>query len=81
MTQSTFADNEDIGTAAGVVWGFLNNNGATSLTALTKGTDLPKELALQAIGWLAREDKVDFEKTLRGRLIVLKGTQQVCEAA
>ncbi|MEO1979766.1 MAG: hypothetical protein ABGZ24_04555, partial [Fuerstiella sp.] len=29
MTQSTFADNEDIGTAAGVVWGFLNNNGAT----------------------------------------------------
>ncbi len=81
MTQSTFADNEDIGTAAGVVWGFLNNNGATSLTALTKGTDLPKELALQAIGWLAREDKVDFEKTLRGRLIVLTGTQQVCEAA
>ena len=81
MTQSTFADNEDIGTAAGVVWGFLNDNGATSLTALTKGTDLPKELALQAIGWLAREDKVDFEKTLRGRLIVLKGTQQMCEAA
>ncbi|MCP4788104.1 MAG: hypothetical protein GY903_18410 [Fuerstiella sp.] len=81
MTQSTFADNEDIGTAAGVVWGFLNNNGATSLTALTKGTDLPKELALQAIGWLAREEKLDFEKTPRGRLIVLKGTQQVREAA
>ncbi|HIF01490.1 MAG TPA: hypothetical protein EYG03_06965 [Planctomycetes bacterium] len=72
---------EDIGTAAGVVWGFLNDNGSTSLTALTKGTDLPKELALQAIGWLAREDKIVFEKTLRGRLIVLKGTQQVCEAA
>ncbi|MEO1979765.1 MAG: winged helix-turn-helix domain-containing protein, partial [Fuerstiella sp.] len=57
------------------------DNGSTSLTALTKGTDLPKELALQAIGWLAREDKIVFEKTLRGRLIVLKGTQQVCEAA
>jgi hypothetical protein len=81
MTQSTFADNEDIGTAAGVVWGFLNDNGATSLTALTKGTDLPKELVLQAIGWLAREDKVVFEKTLRGRLIVLNGMQQGCEAA
>ena len=81
MTQSTFADNEDIGTAAGVVWGFLNDNGATSLTALTKGTGLPKELVLQAIGWLAREDKVVFEKTLRGRLIVLNGMQQVCEAA
>ena len=81
MTQSTFADCEDIGTAAGVVWGFLNDNGATSLTALIKGTDLPKELALQAIGWLAREDKLVFEKTLRGRLIVLKGMQQVCEAA
>ena len=78
MTQSTFADYEDIGTAAGVVWGFLNDNGATSLT---KGTDLPKELALQAIGWLAREDKLVFEKTVRGRLIVLKGMQQLCEAA
>ena len=81
MTQSTFTDNEDIGTAAGVVWGFLNDNGATSLAALTKGTDLPKELALQAIGWLAREDKVVFEKTLRGRLIVLTGVRQVCDAA
>jgi len=81
MTQSTFADNEDIGTAAGVVWGFLSDNGGSSLTALTRGTDLSKELALQAIGWLAREDKVVFEKTLRGRLIVLKDAQQVCEAA
>ncbi|MCP4172297.1 MAG: hypothetical protein GY758_16150 [Fuerstiella sp.] len=81
MAQSTFADCEDIGTAAGVVWVFLNDNGATSLTALIKGTDLPKELALQAIGWLAREDKLVFEKALRGRLIVLKGIQQVYEAA
>lgn len=72
MAEIKYADTDDIGTAAGVIWGYLNSNGASSLNKITKSLELSRELALQAIGWLAREDKVAFEQTSRGRNIRLK---------
>lgn len=72
MAEIKYADTDDIGTAAGVIWGYLNSNGASSLNKITKSLELSRELALQAIGWLAREDKVVFEQTSRGRNIRLK---------
>lgn len=61
-----------IGETAGLVWHALNDNGPLSLTKLVKMIDAPRDAVMQAIGWLAREDKVDLEETSRGRVVVLK---------
>ena len=65
-------DVDEIGLTAGQVWSFLADNGPASLNKLTKSLDVNRELAMQAIGWLAREDKIAFEQATRGRLIRLK---------
>ncbi|MBN8627660.1 MAG: winged helix-turn-helix domain-containing protein [Planctomycetes bacterium] len=51
-----------IGETAGVVWKVLAAKGPLSLTKLTKECEAPKDLVLQAVGWLAREDKLVFEE-------------------
>lgn len=72
MTDSSISDVDRIGDAAGKIWGYLNDNGPSTLNRLAKNLDVSRELALQAIGWLAREDKLVFEQASRGRLICLK---------
>ncbi len=56
-----------IGVAAGKVWMFLKQNGESNLNQLKKGIKADPNLILQAIGWLAREDKLRIEK--EGRFI------------
>jgi hypothetical protein len=46
--------------AAGKTWRFLGQNGQTSVTQLAKSLKEKDELVLQALGWLAREDKIDY---------------------
>ena len=53
-------DTAQIGMAAGTVWSYLNDKGATSLASLKKGVDVPTELTIAAVGWLAREEKLEF---------------------
>jgi len=69
---ANLTDVDEIGVAAGKVWGYLSDNGPASVTKLTKDVDVSRELAMQAIGWLAREDKIEFEQVARGRLVRLK---------
>ena len=52
----------EIGDAAGQVYRFLEENGASTLAAISKGTGLKNQFAALAIGWLAREHKVCREK-------------------
>jgi len=66
------SDIDEIGYTAGKVWCFLEDNGPASLNKLTKNLEVSRELAMQAIGWLAREDKITFEQAARGRLVRLK---------
>jgi hypothetical protein len=61
-----------IGDAAGVVWHHLADTGPASITALIKDVDLSRDLLMQAIGWLAREDKIEIIEENRKRLITLK---------
>ena len=72
MAETNYADADDIGVTAGHVWQFLHDHGSASLNKLTTQLGLSRELALQAIGWLAREDKLVFEKANRARLMKLK---------
>ena len=50
---------------AGKAWRFLGQNGQTNVQQLSKALKEKDELVLQAIGWLAREDKID--NTIKNR--------------
>jgi hypothetical protein len=50
----------EIGEAAGVVWMYLHEHGETSQAKLIKDLELPRDLLMKALGWLAREDKLVF---------------------
>ncbi len=56
-----------IGEVAGKVWMFLKQNGESNLNQLKKGIKADPNVTLQAIGWLAREDKLCIEK--KGRFV------------
>ena len=62
---------DQIGDNAGLVWHCLSENGSMSIHKLTKEMDVPRDQVMQAIGWLAREDKVHIEETARGKMIQL----------
>jgi len=59
----------EIGDAAGKVWQFLDTNGPSSVTKITTETGLGKNDIQRAIGWLAKEDKLEVE--LKGRIETL----------
>jgi hypothetical protein len=60
-----------IGEAAGQVWEYLNANGPVTLSKLAREIDAPRDLVMQGVGWLAREDKLSFVEGSRGKLISL----------
>lgn len=55
-------DKEQIGTLAGIVWRTLNEKGKLSFEELQHETLLDSESVSTAIGWLAREDKIEFDE-------------------
>ena len=61
-----------IGKTAGQVWNILDKDGPTSLAKLAKQIDAPRDIVMQAVGWLAREGKVEIEETNRGRTVSLQ---------
>lgn len=63
---------EQIGESAGVVWRILAEQGPLSLAKLVKEADMHRDLVMQAIGWLAREDKVTIEEEARTKVVYLR---------
>ncbi len=61
-----------IGATAGLVWHVLNENGPLNLSQIIKKVDRPRDEVMQAIGWLAREDKLIFSEQGRARYVDLK---------
>lgn len=58
----------EVGSTAGKVWHTLSSEGPLTLAQLRKKVDAGGEVVSLAIGWLAREDKVDIlpeKRTLR----------------
>ena len=66
------SETETVGHTAGIVWQYLASAGPMSLTGLAKQIGVPRDLAMQAIGWLAREDKVVITQEGRSRTISLR---------
>lgn len=59
-----------IGTQAGAVWNMLHEKGRMDLTQLKKENKLSDKEIIAAIGWLAREGKVQSEEVKKGRKTV-----------
>ncbi len=57
-----------IGEAAGKVWKFLDEHGEANLSQIKRYVKIDPNLVLQAIGWLARENKLRIEK--KGRFVI-----------
>jgi hypothetical protein len=66
-----------IGETAGTVWKTLGARGRVALTTLPKLLDRDSALVQQAVGWLARERKVEFEK--EGRALYVRLTPAEAE--
>jgi hypothetical protein len=62
---------EQIGETAGLIWHTLLDSGPTPITKLIKRIDAPRDLVMQGIGWLAREEKIAIEEESRSRIISL----------
>ena len=62
---------ESIGVIAGVVWQFLSEHEPITLSKLSREIDAPRDLVMQAVGWLGREGKIEFHKGSRSKLISL----------
>ena len=61
---------DQIGDTAGALWHYLNEHGPHTLTQLSKEIDVPRDVLMQAIGWLAREDKLSIDEEGRGKKVV-----------
>ena len=73
-TRAAMSDScvEQIGQTAGAVWRSLSDHGPMSLAKLVDRVGGNRDLIMQAVGWLAREDKVEINETKRGRVVALR---------
>ena len=63
---------EQVGETAGRVWHLLNDQGPQTLAQLKKMLNGSGELVTVALGWLAREDKVDISQDKKNLRVALK---------
>jgi predicted transcriptional regulator len=63
---------KEIGEAAGKVWKILSAKGPLPKTRIAKAANVSPTLANMAIGWLAREGKLELRKEKTSELIGLK---------
>jgi hypothetical protein len=62
---------QQIGETAGTVWRALDENGSLSLAKLVERVGGNRDVVMQAVGWLAREGKIEIAETKRGRVVSL----------
>ena len=63
---------DQIGEIAGAVWHTLLEHEQLTISQLAKEVDAPRDRVMQAIGWLAREDKINVEQQARRKIISLR---------
>ena len=63
---------QQIGDSAGAVWHALNEHGSLSLAKLVDRVGGNRDVVMQAVGWLAREGKIEITETKRGRVVSLR---------
>ena len=66
---------QQVGETAGSVWRALDESGPLSLAKLVERVGGNRDVVMQAVGWLAREGKIDIAETKRGRVVSLREEQ------
>jgi DNA-binding transcriptional ArsR family regulator len=69
-TPISYVDN--IGDTAGVAWSALSEDGPMSMAKLVQAVGGPRDIVMQALGWLAREGKICVEEEGRSRIVSLR---------
>ncbi|MGA3326661.1 MAG: winged helix-turn-helix domain-containing protein [Terriglobia bacterium] len=64
--------NEQVGVTAGEIWHLLNDLGPQTLAQLKKKVNGSGEVVDFALGWLAREDKIDISQEKKSFKVALK---------
>ncbi len=67
---------EEIGDVAGAIWRALQDTEKAALSSLPKMIKQKEAITYQAVGWLAREDKIDYEVEGRKTYVVLNPTER-----
>jgi Winged helix-turn-helix domain (DUF2582) len=62
----------EIGDAAGRIWQYLDKHGGTSLGHLPHRVRIPPRVTAMAVGWLAREGKLNFVRKGRTMRVELR---------
>ncbi|MFV0468164.1 MAG: winged helix-turn-helix domain-containing protein [Dysgonomonas sp.] len=62
---------ELIGANAGIVWEFLNENGNKTIKEIKAATKLTEKDLYAALGWLAREEKIELTKADKDYTVTL----------
>jgi Protein of unknown function (DUF2582). len=57
---------KSIGTNAGIIWNLLNNNQKWNASELQEASGLSEKEIYAAIGWLARENKIEIGNSSGG---------------
>jgi len=63
-----------IGSTAGDVWSLLNSQGPLTTLKLKSTLGIPNSMLYLALGWLAREGKIDMQESGHTYVVSLKGT-------
>ena len=63
---------EQVGLAAGSIWHYLADNGATSVAKLVKELSEEEKIIQRSIGWLAQEGKITLDVVNRVETLALK---------
>ncbi len=63
---------QKVGETAGLVWQSLESQGPQKMTALKKQLKTNDTILNMALGWLAREDKIEMSAAGRTFLVQLK---------
>ncbi len=72
MTIDSIDSIQQIGATAGLVWRRLQDEGPITMARLITEIAAPRDLVMQAIGWLAREDKIWIEVRSRSKIVYLR---------
>ena len=65
---------QTVGEIAGQIWEWLHHNGKATLSTVERGIEAPAAVVHMAIGWLAREGKLELRQD--GRQTQLWLTEQ-----
>jgi hypothetical protein len=64
--------NTDIGELSGVIWRLLDEKGTQTVTKIKNATNENDFNVAAALGWLAREEKIEIVKSGRSIKVSLK---------